>query len=123
MNLPDVTLIFQMLHFLVAYTILRRFVFAPALALIEQNEEYKDQLLKNVDTTMAEQKELVGQQRQSWKMIQHALISMIPRFNAKNDVDVVRISTPIELSDVKLSEQQKQNIQKMLHDELSDVEL
>lgn len=123
MNLPDVTLIFQMLHFLVAYAILRRFVFAPALILLEQSEQHKNQLLKNVDTTMAEQKELTGQQRQRWKTMQQTLTSMIPRFNAKNDVDVVRISTPIELSDVKLSEQEKQNIQKMLHDELSDVEL
>jgi|GEM_PF-1293985 len=123
MNLPDVTLLFQMLHFLVAYAILRRFIFAPALILLEQNEQHKNQLLKNVDTTMAEQKELIGQQRQRWKTMQQTLTSMIPRFNAKNDVDAIRISTSIELSDVKLSEQEKQNIQKMLHDELSDVEL
>jgi len=123
MNLPDVTLIFQMLHFLVAYAILRKFVFAPALMLIEKDEQQKNQLHKNVETTLAEQKELVVQQRQRWKAMQQTLTSMIPRLSGHNDVNAVRLSAPVELSDVKLSEKQKQNIQKMLHDKLSDVDL
>ncbi len=123
MNLPDVTLMFQMLHFMVAYAILRKFVFAPALMLLEHDEQQKNQLQKNVETARAEQKDLVEQQGQRWKAMQQKLTSMVPQLNAHRDVNAVRLSAPIEISDIKLSEKQKQNIQKMLHDKLSDVDL
>lgn len=122
MNLPDVTLFFQMLHFIIAYTILRKFVFAPALTLIEQDEQHKNKLLKNVDTALTEQKELIVTQRQRWQTMQQALISMIPRFTIKDNVDGLQASAPVELADVTLSQQQKLNIKKMLYDKLSDVE-
>lgn len=121
MNLPDVTLFFQMIHFFIAYRVLRRFVFAPALTIIEAGELRKDQLQKRVDMARENHLELQHQQRQKWRFIQRSLSDMIPKINEKKCVNQTKISEPVPLTERVLSSQQKQEIRQMLHDELLDV--
>lgn len=121
MNLPDITLFFQMIHFAVAYVVLRRFVFAPALIIIETNEERMGQLQKRVDMARSDHQGLQEQQRQRWRFIQQSLSAMIPKFNDKSCLNSAKLSTPVQLDGVTLPEEQRQSIKKMLHDELLDA--
>jgi len=121
MNLPDVTLFFQMIHFVVAYAILRRFIFAPALVIIEAGEQRVDQLQKRVDGVRLDHQELQQQQRQRWRFIQLSLCDMIPKINEKICVNAAKVSSPVQQVGRVLSEEQKQAIKQMLHDELLDV--
>jgi hypothetical protein len=123
MNLPDITLFFQMLHFMVAYIILRKLVFAPALIIIEGNERRQNQLLTKIDGIKLEQYNLVQQCQQRWKFIQLSLIGMVPKLAEKVCVNPVQISKSIEHKEVKLTVDEKNNIKNMLEKELSDVEL
>lgn len=121
MNLPDITLFFQMVHFIVAYTILRRFVFAPALTIIEASENRMGQLQKRVDLAHDDHQGLLQQQRQRWRFIQQSLCDMIPKINEKVCVNSAKVSAPVQLGNVTISGEQKKSIKQMLHDELLDA--
>lgn len=121
MNLPDVTLFFQMIHFWIAYIILRRFVFAPALTIIESGEQRIDQLQKRVDIARDDQLQLQQQHRQRWRFIQLSLCDMVPKIHEKKCVNSVKVSAPVSLDNVTLSSEQKQAVKQMLHDELLDA--
>lgn len=123
MNLPDITLLFQILHFIIAYVILRKFVFGPALILLEQGESDKNNLQQKVDNNRVALQELAGQQRQRWKMIQQSLMNMIPGLSGKQGQKASGAFQPVDIVDVQIPEQSKKNIRDLLTKELSDVKL
>lgn len=121
MNLPDVTLFFQMVHFIIAYAILRRFVFAPTLRIIEAGENRIEQLQKKVELASKDHQGLLQQQRQKWRFIQQSLRDMVPKINEKLCINSAKVSTPVRLDNATISGEQKKAIKNMLYDELLDV--
>lgn len=83
MNAPNITLIFQALHFFIAYLVLRRFVFAPALQILQKQESEKLLLQKEIQET-ADQKNKISQDIQSrWASMKTSLYTLIPSLSIK----------------------------------------
>lgn len=121
MKLPDITLFFQMAHFLFAYWALRRFIFAPALAIIQAQEQKDKALSDKVYNARTVLKNNVEQQQQRWNFIRQSLIKMTPSVTIQKCLSKFKVTAPVEVAKVKISETEKDSIQKMLHDKLMDI--
>lgn len=121
MKLPDITIFFQMANFLLAYWALRRFIFAPALTIIESQEQKNQFLTAKVQTARTQLKDNLEQQRQRWSFIRQSLINMTPCVNLQRCLFKFKVTSPVEVSKTQISEAEKDSIQKMLHDKLLDV--
>lgn len=122
MNLPDITLLFQMLHFYVAYKILKYFVFAPALRIINQDIAQQQTLENKITQAHTQHATLLEKCNQRWKFIQESLRNNMPSLPAKMCFDHTKIAqkpTPQTI----LTKQQQDDIKKMLKQKLSDVEV
>lgn len=121
MNLPDITLVFQMIHFWVAYEILKRLVFIPALSILNRDMLVKQQLQGQINQQHQRHLELIEQHTSRWNQIKSTLYSMIPQFNEKLCIKDMQITAPVQVEITKLSNDQKKSIQSMLEKELLDI--
>lgn len=121
MKLPDITLFFQMAHFLVAYWALRKFIFAPALEIIQDQEQKNKALSDKVHSARVDLQSNVEQQQHRWSFIRQSLIQMTPSVNLSKCLPKLKVTAPVKVSNVKISESEKSSIQKVLHDKLLDI--
>lgn len=121
MKLPDITLFFQMANFLLAYWALRRFIFAPALAIIESQEQKNQFLVAKVHNARTQLKDNLEQQQHRWNFIRQSLIKMSPSINLQKCLFKFKVTSPVEVSNVHISQKEKDSIQKMLEKKLLDV--
>lgn len=122
MNLPDVTLLFQMVHFAVVYVILRKFVFVPSLRIIEQQEKQEGELQGKVDASHQKYQEVATKKQQRLQHLKKSLIALVPK---QANIDAVASETvkPLEAVISPLREEHKAKVSQLLIQELSDVEL
>ncbi|MCX5923994.1 MAG: hypothetical protein NTZ68_01015 [Candidatus Dependentiae bacterium] len=123
MDLPNVTLFFQIGNFCVAYFILRTCVFAPALKILVAEQDRTDGLNKKIEDTRSEQLQLLRQQKTRWNFIKESLSKKIPSFSLPSCSIDQTLPESLKTQDIKLSDQQKKAVQNMLQDELLDVKL
>jgi hypothetical protein len=121
MKLPDITLFFQMANFLLAYWALRRFIFTPALAIIENQEQKNQFLITKVQNARTQLKDNLEQQQQRWSFIRQSLISMAPSINLQKTLSRFKVTSPVSVSKTQISETEKDSIKKILHEKLLDV--
>ncbi len=121
MKLPDITLFFQMANFLLAYWALRRLVFAPALTIIESQEEKNQFLMTKVHRARTQLKDNLEQQQQRWNFIRQSLINMAPLVKLQRCLFKFKVTSPVKVSKTQISETEKDSIEKMLHEKLLDV--
>jgi hypothetical protein len=121
MKLPDITLFFQMANFILAYWALRRFIFAPALIIIENQEQKNQFLTAKVQNARTQLKENLEQQQQRWSFIRQSLMSMAPCVNLQRCLCKFKVTSSIEVTKTQISEVEKDSIQKMLNEKLLDV--
>ncbi|MBI2344612.1 hypothetical protein HYV10_00880 [Candidatus Dependentiae bacterium] len=121
MKLPDITLFFQMIHFLLAYWALRRFIFAPALIIIHEQDQKNQLLTDKVECARSDLKDTVEQRQNRWNFIRQSLIKMAPSANLQKCLLKFKVTAPVEVSRVKISTAEKDSIQKVLHDKLLDI--
>lgn len=120
MNLPNMTLFVQMMHFAIAYWFMRRFIFEPALEIIESKEAYQKNLEQKISMTQRLQQESIKRQYAGWKLIKDSLYHLIP----KCMVSTISKSTIVDqnsIEKIKLSSERKQEVIDLLHRELLDV--
>jgi len=123
MDLPNVTLFFQIGNFYVAYFVLRKYMFAPALKILVAEQSRIDGLNKKIDVIAAQQQQLLTQQKTRWNLMKESLRKKIPSFSLSSCSIDQTLPEPLKIQDVKLSDQQKKAVQNMLQDELLDVKL
>jgi hypothetical protein len=121
MKLPDITLLFQIFHFVIAYWILRRYIFSPALIILNQQQDEEFRMKVKLDQARHRYETLLTQKSQKWNFIQQSLLRMIPKF--------LEQSAP--LSGVKpsetnnemqpLNQQERQRIKDRLRDEVIEI--
>ena len=121
MKLPDITIFFQIIHFLFAYWALRRFIFAPALEIIQDQEQRAKSLGDKLERARDDFKNNVEQQHHRWNFIRQSLLKMAPSVNLKKALFKTQIKTSQEDSKIQDLESQKPLIQKVLHDKLLDI--
>lgn len=122
MDLPGITLVFQILHFSVAYFVMRRWIFDPALKLVQDQALNFERLHEKVDGVIAQKNELLKQQKSRWIFMMQSLYKIVPvQINACFTKKAITPTTPIEK--ITLSPEQKQKVLVLLQDELSDVKL
>jgi hypothetical protein len=122
MDLPDITLLLQIVNFVIAYKILYRFVFAPAHAILQAQDRYKSKLEQNIDQQQAAQIKIVSFQRVQWNKIKSLLCDLIPA----TSTPCLQAKTVIDAEnqqDHQLSTQQKERAVQLLKDELLEVKL
>ena len=121
MKLPDITIFFQIIHFLFAYWALRRFIFAPALEIIQSQEQRAKSLGDKIERARTDFKKNVEQQHHRWSFIRQSLLKMSPSVNVKKTLFKTKVATSQESSNLSNFESEKKSIQKMLHDKLLDI--
>jgi len=120
MKLPDITLIFQMVHFFIAYMILRRFIFAPSLLILEENEEKNQRYNQKIHEARTQFNNTVAQQHQRWHFIKQSLMDMSPVVGIKKCFTGFKVSSAVEVKKTKLTSQEQQDLKKVLHKKLLD---
>lgn len=120
MILPDFTLVLQMVHFYMAYLIMKHFVFAPALKILEVQDGYKQSLAQKIAIVQVEYTEITKKQSLLWHAKKTELYAFIPRLSriclsCKKTTDQPLIKS-LELS----SNEQKALVEKLCK-QLSDV--
>jgi hypothetical protein len=121
MKLPDITLIFQMIHFLIAYMILKRFVFTPSLMILEANEARNQRYNQRIHEARMQFNGFVEQQHQRWHFIRQSLMEMSPVVGIKKCFTGFKVSSPVEVEKTKLTVQEQENLKKVLHKKLLDL--
>ncbi|MBP9764758.1 hypothetical protein KBD08_00290 [Candidatus Babeliales bacterium] len=122
MLLPDITLLFQLVHFWIAYMLLRHLVFAPALNLLLQDEQHKNQMQKKIEGVGTVYRNLLEQHQQRWSFIKTSLYEMIPRQTVVTVKPKELDSEYVDMRDTKLTSKQKDDLKSMLRTQLSKVE-
>lgn len=121
MNLPDITLIFQIFHFLIAYFILRRFVFAPSLVILRENELKNKKSNQKLHDAQQELNNFVEQQHQRWYFIKESLKKMSPVIAVKKCITSVKVSNPVQVEKTQLTSLEQESIKKTLRKKLLDI--
>jgi hypothetical protein len=81
MILPDFTLVLQIIHFYVAYLIMSKLVFAPALKIIETQDSYKKSLEQKIESVKALQVQVSQEQYSRWRAARESLQAFIPKLS------------------------------------------
>ena len=121
MKLPDITLFFQIINFLLAYWVLRRFIFVPALKLIHTQERTNHLLNDKVATARVDLENNLEQKNKRWSFIKKSLIDMAPVVNLQKCLIKIKVMSPVKFSKIKVSDKERKTVQKMLHDKLLDI--
>lgn len=120
MDLPGITLVLQILHFSIAYFVMRRWIFNPALKLVQDQTLNFERLHEKVDGATVQKDELLKQQKSRWIFMMHSLYKIVPeQINACFTKKVMTSSEPVPK--ITLSPEQKQEVLSLLQDELSNV--
>lgn len=118
MQLPNITLVLQLLHFGIVYIVLRRLVFGPVLKIIVVQAAYENKIQTNIQTWQSEYESIVARAQAQWTSMKYHLIKMIPFTQKSSSVLTTHV---VRLSDQQLSEQQKQKMSDMIENSLSDI--
>jgi hypothetical protein len=118
MDLPNITLLFQMVHFVIAYIILYRLVFAPALAICVTQAAYKNNLEQKIVSLQSEHQEIKARAQSQWSLIRKKLFTLVPV--CWMSCMVKKQPTPA-LEPMNLAESEKQKMVNMIKDKLADV--
>ena len=122
MDLPDITLLLQIVNFVIAYKILYRFVFAPAYTILQAQDLYKSKLEQKIDQEQAAQTKIVSFQRAQWNKMKSLLCDLIPATSTPC-LQAKTITDAENQQDHQLSTQQKERAVQLLKDELLEVKL
>jgi hypothetical protein len=83
MNLPDITLLFQIIHFGIAYYILKRLVFVPAYNLLERQAIAEQLVQDKVKAAKKLYDDLSEKRISQFLFIQKSLTGMLPTLSHK----------------------------------------
>lgn len=120
MNLPDFTLVFQIINFYVAYAIMRKFVFTPALKILEVQDSCKKSLEQSIESVKAVKNQVILQQKSRWNASKEVLYSFMPKLSTAC-LNRNKLIDDASLHHVQLSEIEQKSLVEKLCSQLSDV--
>jgi hypothetical protein len=120
MNLPDFTLILQIINFYVAYAVMRKLVFTPALKIIEVQDSYQQSLERNIENAKSVKIQVTLQQKSRWNASKDMLYSLLPKLSQVCLSRNKSIDDP-SLHQLQLSEVEQKSLVEKLCNQLSDV--
>src|SRR3989338_9298507 len=116
----NVTLVFQVIQFSCAYYFLYKFLFTPACKILDENEQFKNELYKNLEQEQHVKDVLLEDYRVKNSAFKTMLIQTIPleatQFTHQKSMFG---STSYCVEEVQFSEQDKKEIEAFLVDHLS----
>lgn len=122
MDLPNITLFFQMANFAVAYFLLRKFVCTPALQIIVSKESYQQNLEQKIATVQATHHDCVEEKQARWIFMRKSLSDMTPNLKSACTSQKALLQ-PTQVDILTLSAQQRQEVVNVLRSKLSDVKV
>ena len=122
MELPNITLLFQIANFTVAYWLLRKFVCAPALQILVSKESYQHNLEQKIVMVQATHQDCVEQKRARWIFMKKSLSELTPNLKSIC-IDKKELLQAVRIEAVSLSAQQRHEVLDLLRLKLSDVKL
>ena len=119
MILPDFTLVLQIINFCIAYVMMSKLIFAPALKILETQDDYKKSLEQKIETVKVLQAQVTQEQYSRWRTAKESLYVFIPKLSGiccVRDLSVNYSSIQPQLSSIE-----KQSLIEKLCQQLSDV--
>lgn len=110
-----------MIHFAIAYWIMRKLVFEPALKIILAQESDQKNLDQKIMLAQQAEQESIKQKHAGWNFMKESLNGLIPKL-ATTIRFAKTTSQPLDVQPTKLSSEQKQKLTNLLHDELVDIQ-
>ena len=122
MKSPDITLLLQATHFFIAYYVLRTYVFYPAMAILNKEEERDEKLQEKIRDALVKRKVSTGYMQERWAKIKQTLHAMIPNTSRKL-ISLRESKQAVSLSDkdIELSDIESQRLKKLVSKSLMDV--
>ncbi|MBM17795.1 MAG: hypothetical protein CL947_01845 [Epsilonproteobacteria bacterium] len=123
MNAPNITLLIQAFNFFIAYTILRAYIFAPALQILNQQESEKKKLEKAISATMLKKESLLMHVQERWVSIKKALCELMPSLGMKSLVinSTMHQKELLQNQQIDLSDEKRQKLKRMIRNSVVEV--
>lgn len=74
----NATLLVQIFHFIIAYILLKKLLFAPVFSIIMQRHHYTERLKRRIDAEEHTIAKLKEQQKEQWFAFQNAFAALTP---------------------------------------------
>lgn len=120
MILPDFTLVLQMINFCGAYVIMSKLIFAPALKILNTQDNYTKSLEQKIESVKILQTQVIEEQHSRWRTAKKSLYVFIPKLSQS-----IPLKNTIELHlsqhSLELSPEVKKNLIEKLSEELLDI--
>lgn len=118
----NITLILQAMQFACAYYFLYRFVFAPAYQILQDDEQFKNELYKNLEREQQVKDALLQDYRVKNSAFKSELIQVIPvQTTQSTHQESMFGSTLYCVEKIQLSKQDREITESFLVDRLSQV--
>lgn len=121
MDLPNLTLFVQMVHFIIAYYVLRRYVFAPGLEVVLVEQSRMQKLLSAIQNGKNQKEETVLRQKIRLSFIRNALFNIMPnRIVTVFDLKDKSIES-VKAEEMKFSQSDKNDVRDRIYSDLLGV--
>lgn len=122
MKAVDITLLIQIFNFFIAYIVLRTYVFVPSVTILEKEEMQDHALQKLVEDSLEKKHKAEEEMKLRAIEIKSLLQRAMPLQDGERHKDILQIRDMVVKKAV-LSEQERNNIKKVIEGGLSKVSL
>lgn len=119
MKAVDITLLFQATHFFIAYFVLKKFVFAPSLHILQQQEDQEKKMKQYIHDAVVVNNQAQEKKSDRWVVIKSSLFKLIPSFRVNSES--VRTHQITDIQDKELSDKQQTNMTDKIYNSLLDI--
>ncbi|MBV8660667.1 MAG: hypothetical protein JO129_00800 [Candidatus Dependentiae bacterium] len=118
----NITLVLIMIQFACVYCFLYKFLFAPASRILDENDQLKKKLYKNIEQEQQAKDILIQEYQTKSNAFKDELIKNIPEQATESSYQKSTFNATLDIIEkVQLSEQDKEKIESFLVDHLSQV--
>lgn len=118
----NITLVLMMIQFACVYCFLYKFLFAPAYKILDEDEQFKNKLYKNIEKEQQAKNLLLQDYRAKNNAFKDALIKVIPGQATESSYQKSTFNATLDaVEKVQLSQQDREKIESFLVDHLSQV--
>lgn len=122
MNAPDITLLIQVFHFIVAYTVLRKCIFTPALKILNKQEKDKQTLHASIEETALVKDNALKDLHSRWDHMKQSLYRLMPFVRVKHLAATQEVKQQKEMHQPALSVDERKSLKKVITNAVSEVD-
>lgn len=125
MKSPDITLCIQAIHFFIAYYMLRTYVFAPALKILNKEEQDDKKLQASIADATSANKEAEQHKQNRWLKMKELLHARVPDRSYKFfSIRLPKMKcSVVHETKTKILAPDRKKLKKVAKDRLSDVSI